>query len=125
MQLHRSIQNKVFAGVCGGLAESLGFEAIYIRLIFLLLLLNTGNSLVVYIVLWIVLPQMDYSGQQPAYRLLRLRGDKMIGGVCSGLAVAMNTDPAIVRLAFVGLTLLGGGGIVIYLLLWIVMPLEP
>lgn len=123
MQLHRSLNDKFIGGVCGGLAESLGVEAVYLRLAFLLFLIYAGNGLLVYLILWVVLPQMAHAGVPT--KLYRRRNDQLLAGVCSGLAVTLGIDPALIRLAFAGLTLVGGGGIVIYLLLWIVMPLEP
>lgn len=52
--------------------------------------------------------------------------DRMIAGVAGGLADYFNTDPTLVRLLFVLLTVLGAGwlGIVTYIVLWVVMP-EP
>jgi len=49
----------------------------------------------------------------------------MIGGVCGGLGEYFNVDPTIIRVLWVAITLLGGAGVIAYLILWIVMPLEP
>ncbi|MCL4264431.1 MAG: PspC domain-containing protein [Anaerolineae bacterium] len=58
-------------------------------------------------------------------RLTRNPEDRMIFGVCSGIANYLNLDPVLIRLAFVLLVLFGNGiGIVAYLLLAILMP-EP
>lgn len=57
-----------------------------------------------------------------AKRLYRSNTEKMIGGVCGGLAEALDLDPTIVRVVFVLLALLGGHGILLYLILWLVMP---
>jgi phage shock protein PspC (stress-responsive transcriptional regulator) len=48
----------------------------------------------------------------------------MIGGVCGGLGQYFKIDPTLIRLAFVLLTLAGGSGVLIYFLLWIVIPRE-
>lgn len=48
--------------------------------------------------------------------------DKKIGGVCGGLAEYFNIDPLLIRLAWVAFTLLGGSGILVYLLLWLLAP---
>ncbi|MEI7646522.1 MAG: PspC domain-containing protein [Chloroflexales bacterium] len=56
-------------------------------------------------------------------RLLRSRTDRMIAGVAAGVARYLNTDPTIVRLVFV-LLAFTGPGILIYPLLWAVMPAE-
>ena len=58
-------------------------------------------------------------------RLYRSRTDLMLGGVCGGLAQYLNVDPTIIRLVFVLLLFLGGGGFWIYLVLWIITPVEP
>jgi len=56
-------------------------------------------------------------------RLYRDSSDKILGGVCSGLANYMNVDPAIVRILFAIVTFGGFGfGVLAYILLWIVLP---
>ncbi len=52
-------------------------------------------------------------------KLQRSSTDKMIGGVAGGLGNYFDTDPVIFRLLFVVFTFVGGGGFLIYLLLWI------
>ena len=51
--------------------------------------------------------------------------DKKIGGVCGGLAEYFEVDPLLVRLLFVFLFFSLGGGLVLYLLLWILAPKKP
>lgn len=58
-------------------------------------------------------------------RLYRSRSNEMIGGVCGGLADYLDVDPTIVRLIFVLLLFGGFSGFWIYLVLWIITPLEP
>jgi phage shock protein C len=48
----------------------------------------------------------------------------MVAGVASGLARHLGVDPAIIRIAFVVLALAGGGGLLAYLLAWMVIPDE-
>ena len=57
-------------------------------------------------------------------RLTRLESDRMVAGVCSGLGRYLNIDATIVRLIFVLMLLLGGNGLLVYVILWIVMPSE-
>lgn len=52
----------------------------------------------------------------------RNRRNKMIAGVCAGLAEEFGVSVTIVRLAFVLGTLISGMGMIIYLVLWVVMP---
>ncbi len=59
-------------------------------------------------------------------KLYRSRTNRMLAGVCSGLANFFGIDPTVVRLIFVAGTLLGFGSfILIYLVLFIVVPEEP
>lgn len=57
-------------------------------------------------------------------RLYRSQSNKMIAGVCSGIARYFNIDPTIVRIIFVILALAGGPGLLLYLILWLVIPSE-
>lgn len=61
----------------------------------------------------------------PAKRLYRSRGDKMIGGVCGGLAEYFNLDANIIRVIWVAAVLLGGVGVLAYIICWIVIPENP
>jgi phage shock protein C len=58
-------------------------------------------------------------------KLYRSRTDRKLAGVCGGLAQYFNTDATLIRVLFVVLALLGGPGLVIYLLMWILVPEEP
>jgi phage shock protein C len=58
-------------------------------------------------------------------RLYRSRTDRMVAGVCGGIAQYFDVDPTLVRLAFVAFTLAGGSGVLAYVILAIIMPLEP
>ncbi len=55
-------------------------------------------------------------------RLQRSRRDRSLAGVCGGMAEYFGWDPTRVRVAWIVLTLLGGCGILLYLILWVVMP---
>jgi phage shock protein C len=56
--LHRSRRDRVIAGVCGGLAETIGVPVWLVRLVFLLFLLPGGvPGVLLYAVLWIALPE--------------------------------------------------------------------
>ena len=59
-------------------------------------------------------------------QLVRSQSDRMIGGVCGGLADYFGVDVALVRLGFVLAELLtaGAGGILVYVVLWALMPEE-
>lgn len=56
-KLHRSRQNRIFAGVCGGLAEFFGISSFWFRLAFLIALLPGGiPGFLLYLLLWIIVP---------------------------------------------------------------------
>jgi phage shock protein PspC (stress-responsive transcriptional regulator) len=55
-------------------------------------------------------------------RLYRSRTDRKLAGVCGGLGEYFNLDPTLVRVLFVLATLAGGPGLILYIVLWLVMP---
>ncbi|WP_166533582.1 PspC domain-containing protein [Blastococcus xanthinilyticus] len=74
------------------------------------------------------LPPPSPSDPQPAPERPRLRRsstDRMAGGVCGGLADHTGIDPVLWRVGFVGLTVAGGVGFWLYLLLWVLLPPAP
>ncbi|MBK7256359.1 MAG: PspC domain-containing protein [Ignavibacteriae bacterium] len=58
-------------------------------------------------------------------RLTKSRTDRMIDGVCGGVAAYFGVDPTLVRVAWVLVTLLGGSGIILYIAAMILMPKAP
>ncbi len=63
---------------------------------------------------------------QPIKRLYRSQKDKMVAGVCGGVAEYLNVDPVVVRLVWVVATLLSFGlGILAYIVAWIIIPKNP
>lgn len=59
-RLYRSNTNKVFAGVAGGLAEFLGTDPVLIRVLFVLAAIFGGGGLLIYIILWIAVPEKPF-----------------------------------------------------------------
>lgn len=56
--LYRSRKNRTIAGVCGGLAEFFGLDATLVRLLFVLgVVFGFGSFLLIYIVMWIIVPE--------------------------------------------------------------------
>jgi phage shock protein C len=58
-----------------------------------------------------------------AKRLTRSK-DKMIGGVCAGLANYFDMDPTIMRILFVVIAFAGGASLLAYLIMWVIVPME-
>ena len=209
--LTRSRTNRVFAGVCGGLADYLGWDPVVIRVSYVVLTLLSFASagVILYLLAWLVIPiepetrvaeavsartprsrarltvgvllviagalaLMDSfmpwfwhmfmvhvtasvilivgglalifwhveeapktaaspAQPQPAEtpraetstrRLVRIHQGRKIAGVCAGLGRHVGVDPTIIRLLFLVLLFAGGSGFLLYIILWIVMPLE-
>ena len=57
-----------------------------------------------------------------AEKKLTRSNNKMIGGVCAGIADYLGLDPTIVRIAWILTVFFAGFGILLYLILWLVMP---
>jgi phage shock protein C len=59
-------------------------------------------------------------------KLYRSRNDKMLAGICAGLARYFELDPTLVRLGMVVAALISmGGGVLFYLIAWLIVPQEP
>ena len=58
-------------------------------------------------------------------RVYRSKKNKMLAGVCGGIAAYFDVDPALVRLLLVLLVLMGFAGIIIYLVAWLIIPENP
>ena len=145
-KLMRLESKKILGGVCAGIAHYFAIDALWIRLIAILLLFSgninfdlsdfnpfgwvdfnigfAGLAVVAYIVLWVILP-VSYANEEDKEikKLYRNPDDKVLGGVASGLAAYFGIKEILYfRLAFVFLTIAGGSGVVIYLILWIITP---
>ena len=59
MALHRSRRNKMIAGVCGGLAESLGWDVTTVRILYVAVsaISVAFPGIIVYLLLWVVMPE--------------------------------------------------------------------
>lgn len=154
-KLMRDPNDRIIGGVCSGLGNYFGVSPIIMRLAVLALFLGAGFGLLIYIILWIVMPLAKSStdiklmkgltiddesviGNMKANaepivpttvnsetgerKLLRNLDGKIIAGVSTGLASYFNIDKVFVRLGFVGLTVFNGVGILLYIVLWIIMP---
>ncbi len=145
-KLMRMEHKKILGGVCAGIAHYFAIDALWIRLIAILLLFSgninfdlfdfnpfgwlqvnfgfAGLAVVAYIVLWVILP-VSYANEEnkDIKKLFRNPDDKVLGGVASGLSAYFGVKELYVRLAFVFLTIAGGSGVVIYLILWIITPM--
>ena len=120
-KLHRMTQDSKIAGVCGGLGAYFDIDPVFFRLFFLLSILFGGLGALAYLVMWIMVPAQE--GARREGHLLRLSAtDRKVAGVCGGLGEFFDLDPLLFRVAFVVLAFVGGLGILLYLVLWLVVP---
>jgi len=142
-RLYRDEQDKLLAGVASGLAHYLNLDPAVVRFIFILLFFFGGSGLLIYIILWIVLPSRSLVSNVRK-RLYRDSDDRVISGVCGGLGKYFDINPAIPRVIFAAPFIFGiitsigrnffdegpffigsfGGStfIIVYVILWIVLP---
>lgn len=61
----------------------------------------------------------------PYKKLVRSRKERKIAGICGGLAQHFSVDPVWIRLIFVLFFFAGGTALIVYLIMWLIVPLEP
>jgi len=71
-RLYRDPENSVIGGVCGGLAAYFNVDPVIFRLLFVIFFFAGGASILVYVILWIVLPRAETAAQK-----LEMRGEKV------------------------------------------------
>jgi phage shock protein PspC (stress-responsive transcriptional regulator) len=121
--LMRDQKRKVLGGVCGGLANYFNIDALWIRLIFALLTFAYGITIFVYIIMWILVPG-SYELDEPivAKKMYRDPEHKVIGGVAGGVAAYLGVDIIAMRVMFIIFTVMGGLGLFLYIVLWVILP---
>ena len=120
-KLYRSMQDRKIAGVCGGLGGHFDIDPVFFRLLFLLSMLFGGLGLLAYLVMWVMVPAQE-GARRDGVRLRLSATDRKIAGVCGGLGEFFDLDPVLFRVAFVVLAVVGGLGVLLYLVLWLVVP---
>ncbi len=123
-KLHRPAEDRKLAGICGGLGEYFDLDPVFFRLFFLASLLFGGLGAVAYLILWIMVPEKTgaQGEPRPVRRLHLSDSDRKIMGVCGGLGEWAEIDPVLFRVAFILLALVCGLGILVYIVLWLLIP---
>lgn len=121
-RLFRDQRRKILGGVCAGLGNYFSIDPLWFRLLFAALLFAGGFTIVVYVLMWIIVPG-SYTLDEPphAKKMFRDPETKIIGGVSGGVAAYFGVDVVLVRFIFV-LLLFTGLGIFLYIILWICLP---
>lgn len=120
--LRRLPADQKITGVCAGLGEYFAIDPAFVRLLFLAAFFFGGAGLLVYLVMWIMVPAVPgVSVAEPARLHLSIVNRKL-AGVCGGLGEFFGLDPVLFRVGFVVLTLAWGFGLPLYAAFWLVMP---
>lgn len=122
-RLYRSSNDRILSGLAGGLAEYFGVDAAWVRLgLVVLVLLGVGTPILLYLLGWLIVPRNLQPSDLSRDRLHRSRTERMIAGVCGGLAETLGADPTVIRLIAVVLLLSGGVALPFYLIAWAILP---
>jgi len=129
-RLYRDEKRKILGGVLSGIAHYFSIDSLWTRLIFIVLFFGVwffpsipALMAIAYIILWIVIPgTYELDDQKKVKKMFRNPDDKVFGGVSSGVAAYFGIDVIIVRLLFVVLAFFGGTGLILYIILWIIIP---
>ncbi len=98
--LYRDINEKILGGVCGGLAAYFKIDPSIMRVIFVVFTFSGGAGILLYILLWIILPARPLKYASTTNRLYRNPDEKVLAGVASGIAAYFNIAVWIPRLIF-------------------------
>ncbi|WP_338875920.1 PspC domain-containing protein [Spirosoma sp. SC4-14] len=138
-RLVRDLRRKTLGGVAAGLAHYFNMDVVWVRLIFVLLVVGLpalggsshndffgglgGFAVIVYIAMWIALPGvMTIEEDKTVKKFFRNPEDKVLGGVASGIAAYFGVDTGVIRLLFVLGIVFFGVGFLLYIVLWIISP---
>ncbi len=129
-RLYRDNKRKLLGGVASGIANYFSIDPVWIRLGFIVLLFDvfitfsvSPIAFIAYIILWITVPGSDVLEEDKSLKkLYRNPEGKVIAGVSQGLAKFLNVDITVVRILFVLSIFLVGTGLLVYVVLWIILP---
>lgn len=111
------------AGVCCGLGEYFLIDPVFFRVVFLVLVFGFGIGLLIYLIMWMVVPLNRSAELSPEIkRLYLVQEDKKMAGVCAGLGEFFGIDPVIFRVAFLVAAFVGGIGIIAYFIIYLIVP---
>ncbi len=129
-RLYRDNNRKLLAGVISGIAFYFNTDPLWIRLLYVSLFFGVsilpsvaGFLFLAYIVMWIVIPASDELKEKKKIKKMYRDPDaKVLGGVASGIAAYFGVDVVIIRILFFASIFVAGTGLVLYIILWIILP---
>jgi phage shock protein PspC (stress-responsive transcriptional regulator) len=100
-RFYRDENNKLLGGVCAGLSNYFGIDKLVIRILFIIFTLGFGFGIIVYLILWVAIPSSASTTiGSVRKRLFRDPENKLIAGVCGGLAAYFGVNVWIPRILF-------------------------
>jgi phage shock protein PspC (stress-responsive transcriptional regulator) len=129
-RLYRDGNHKILGGVASGLAHYFNMDAMWVRLILIVLTFGLffapavpAFTLISYITLWAVVPLNKELEENPQIRrFYRDRDRSTIGGVAAGLSHYLGIELTTLRILFVLGLILGGASLLLYTILWVISP---
>ncbi|MCG8309657.1 MAG: PspC domain-containing protein [Cytophagales bacterium] len=129
-RLYRDNNRKLLAGVLSGVAFYFNIDPLWMRLLYVLLFFGVwilpsiaGFLFIAYIVMWIAVPASDELVEEKKIKkMYRDPDSKVLGGVASGIAAYFGVDVVIIRLLFFATIFIAGTGLILYIILWIILP---
>ncbi|PIQ20969.1 MAG: hypothetical protein COW65_11850, partial [Cytophagales bacterium CG18_big_fil_WC_8_21_14_2_50_42_9] len=123
-------KRKMISGVAAGIANYLHLDPLWVRLAFALLTVlfaipggfPAGIIILIYILCWIAFPKSYDLPETSTKKFFRNSYDKKLGGVASGLALFFGMDVALMRLFFIISAVMGGFGLLAYIIMWVIVP---
>ncbi len=112
-RLYRSSQNKVLAGVCGGLGEYFGVDPVIVRLLVVVFTLMGGAGLIAYIIAAIIIPTRGADNMSGAYQQTYGNGEGQEGNYERYSPEASGNDNRNI-IVVLGLILIGVGGLIAF-----------
>ncbi len=118
-KLKRNNNDRIIAGVASGLAEYFKIDPLIARILLVSLVFAGGFGIFFYLVCWIAMPKSSMNESFNRKKFYRDSDEKIIAGVCKGIAKYLSIDVLYVRIFFLAMIFIGGWGVILYLILWI------
>jgi len=128
-KLYRNKENGMLAGVCAGLSDYFDIDVNVLRIAWVVLALFFGSGIFIYLAATLIIPEKPHNEnviemvETSTEKKLRLsQENKMLAGVCGGLAEYFDVDVSVIRFIFIILTFVYGIGIITYIILLVFLP---
>ena len=118
-KLKRNNNDRIIAGVASGLAEYFKIDPLITRILLVSLVFAGGFGIFFYLVCWIAMPKSSMNESFNRKKFYRDSDEKIIAGVCKGIANYLSIHVLYVRILFLAMIFIGGWGFIFYIILWV------